>query len=98
MGEPQYPDNDTAKEGVGTTALRSLASGSKFSWEEVDIVTVYGRPGDGLMDKIGASLSRELRTDALVVSNVYEIPGWEQRLVRDIDGVKLYDMKLGVVR
>lgn len=65
----------------------------KKDWNQVDVVTVYGRPGDHLMQLLGRKMEEELKKDALVCSNMFEVPGWEKKLVRDTDGIKVYDMK-----
>lgn len=59
---------------------------------DVDVVTIYGRPGDGVMLKAGAKLAAVVRPDALVVSNTFAIPNWDGRLVRQSGGIKLYDL------
>lgn len=58
----------------------------------VDVVTLYGRPGDGLMERAAAKCAAELPSSAVVVSHFFAMPGWERMLVADIDGLKLYDM------
>lgn len=60
----------------------------------VDVVTVYGRPGDGLMAKIAAKCEAEMPHRSVVISHFFEIPGWERLLVQDVDGLKLYDLSL----
>lgn len=61
---------------------------------KVDVVTVYGRPGDGLMAKIAAKCEAEMPRQSVVISHFFEIPGWERLLVQDVDGLKLYDLSL----
>merc|ERR1719291_489115 len=59
---------------------------------QTDVVTVYGRPGDGLMEKAAAKCEAELPPHAVVVSHYFDIPGWERLLVQDVQGLKLYDL------
>jgi len=61
---------------------------------KADVVTVYGRPGDRLMERIAAKCEAELPPGAVVVSHFFDIPGWERMLVQDVQGLKLYDMSL----
>lgn len=60
--------------------------------QNVDVVTIYGRPGDGLMERAAAKCEAELPPTAAVVSHHFDIPGWERLLVQDIEGLKLYDL------
>lgn len=59
---------------------------------QVDVVTLYGRPGDGLMERAAAKCEAELPAHAAVVSHFFDIPGWERFLVQDVQGLKLYDL------
>jgi len=59
-----------------------------------DVVTMYGRPGDGLMAKAAAKCEAELPPNAAVVSHFFDIPGWERLLVQDVNGLKVYDLSL----
>lgn len=59
---------------------------------QVDVVTLYGRPGDGLMERAAAKCEAELPAHAAVVSHFFDIPGWERLLVQDVQGLKLYDL------
>jgi len=59
---------------------------------QVDVVTLYGRPGDGLMERAAAKCESELPAHAAVVSHFFDIPGWERFLVQDVQGLKLYDL------
>lgn len=80
----------------------SSRAGAEIRWANAwsadlrtaDIVTVYGRPGDGLMARIAAKCESELPRHAVVVSHFFDIPGWERLLVQDVDGLKLYDLSL----
>lgn len=60
----------------------------------VDVVTVYGRPGDGLMERTAEKCEKELPPHAAVISHFFDIPGWERLLVQDVEGLKLYDLSL----
>merc|ERR1719512_135928 len=44
---------------------------------DVDVVTLYGRPGDGFMERAAAKCEAELPPNAAVVSHYFDIPGWE---------------------
>mmetsp|Transcript_59694 Transcript_59694/g.106128 ORF Transcript_59694/g.106128 Transcript_59694/m.106128 type:complete len:246 (+) Transcript_59694:85-822(+) len=79
----------------------SAASGTgSFHWanawsadlRKVDVVTVYGRPGDAFMQRTAEKCEQELPPNAAVVSHFFEIPGWERFLVQDVEGLKLYDL------
>lgn len=80
----------------------SSCAGAEIRWANAwtadlrtaDIVTVYGRPGDGLMSRIAAKCELELPPHAVVVSHFFDIPGWERLLVQDVEGLKLYDLSL----
>ena len=61
---------------------------------DVDVFTLYGRPGDDVMAKLAEIIKTEAKPDARIVSHVYDLPGFEKKLVRDVDGVKLYDNRL----
>jgi len=81
-------------------AFASAPGAGKILWanawtadlRHVDVVTLYGRPGDGLMERAAAKCAAELPSSAVVVSHFFAMPGWERMLVADIDGLKLYDM------
>jgi len=62
------------------------------SFADVDVVTIYGRPGDGVMARAARKFEDELPSSAAVVSHHFDIPGWENYLVQDIEGLKVYDM------
>ena len=42
---------------------------------KVDVVTIYGRPGDGLMEKAAAKCEAELPPKAVVISHFFDVPG-----------------------
>jgi len=63
---------------------------------QADVVTLYGRPGDKLMEKLGEYLEKTTKPDCVVVSNVFNLPSWERRLIEDKDGLKVYDKKMCV--
>ena len=46
----------------------------KIKLHQYDVVAVYGLYP--IMDRLGKKLQEELKPDSLVVSNVFEIPGW----------------------
>eukprot|EP00656_Telonema_subtile_P037383 TRINITY_DN41594_c0_g1_i1.p1 TRINITY_DN41594_c0_g1~~TRINITY_DN41594_c0_g1_i1.p1 ORF type:complete len:225 (+),score=41.21 TRINITY_DN41594_c0_g1_i1:244-918(+) len=71
----------------GTTEFE-LGNFWNVSCAEADVVTVYGL--HPIMDKVGLKLKQELRPGALVVSNVFQIPGWRQHL--GSDGVFVYQV------
>ncbi|KAF4657229.1 hypothetical protein FOZ61_006405 [Perkinsus olseni] len=55
------------------------------------VVTLYGRPGDGVMSKYGEVLEEALSSKGgVVISNKFGIPGWGQRLIGEAEGVKMY--------
>merc|ERR1712150_449609 len=59
---------------------------------DVDVVTFYGRPGDGLMAKAVSKCEAELPARAAVVSHYFDMPGWERLLVQDVEGLKVHDL------
>jgi len=61
---------------------------------DVDVVTIYGRPGDGVMERAAAKCEAELPPHAAVISHHFDVPGWERLLVQDVEGLKLYDLSL----
>merc|ERR1719500_2194044 len=61
---------------------------------EADVVTLYGRPGDKLMERMAEYLEKSTKPDCIVVSNEFNLPFWERRLIEDRDRVKVYDKKL----
>ncbi|CAE7876813.1 ATPSCKMT [Symbiodinium sp. KB8] len=83
-------------------ALRTGPGSGQLRWANVwsadlrdaDVVTVYGRPGDSFMEHAAKKLDEELPSNAAVVSHFFDVPGWERRLVQDVDGLKLYDFSL----
>ncbi|CAK0844601.1 unnamed protein product [Prorocentrum cordatum] len=77
--------------GAGSAELR-WANAWTADLREVDVVTFYGRPGDGLMEKAAAKCEAELPAHAAVVSHHFPMPGWERLLVQDVGGIKLYDL------
>ena len=48
----------------------------KVDLSDVDVVAVYGL--NPIMDKLGVKLQEELKPGAVVLSNVFSIPGWKQ--------------------
>mmetsp|Transcript_22708 Transcript_22708/g.25844 ORF Transcript_22708/g.25844 Transcript_22708/m.25844 type:complete len:255 (-) Transcript_22708:21-785(-) len=55
---------------------------------EADVVAVYGL--HPIMTKLGGKMENELKTGALVVSNVFIIPGW--KTISSINGVHIYSI------
>ncbi len=51
----------------------------KTKLHQYDVVAIYGLPP--IMERLGHKLEQELRPGSIVVSNVFEIPGW--RVVSD---------------
>eukprot|EP00930_Biecheleria_cincta_P034115 TRINITY_DN23599_c0_g1_i1.p1 TRINITY_DN23599_c0_g1~~TRINITY_DN23599_c0_g1_i1.p1 ORF type:complete len:294 (+),score=44.45 TRINITY_DN23599_c0_g1_i1:90-971(+) len=82
--------------------LRGISEDGQIRWgnawladfTQADIVTIYGRPGDGLMARFAAKCEAELPQRSAVVSHFFDVPGWERYLVQDVDGLKLYDLSL----
>eukprot|EP00392_Amoebophrya_sp_AT5.2_P000905 g907.t1 len=56
--------------------------------EKYDVITVYGRPGDSVMERVARFVRDE--NPRYVVSNEFPLPGFERELVKDVDGLKLY--------
>jgi len=61
---------------------------------QADVVTLYGRPGDKLMERLGEYLEKTTKPDCVVVSNVFNLPSWERRLIEDNNGLKVYNKKM----
>jgi hypothetical protein len=62
---------------------------------EPDVVTFYGRTGQGLMARLGTlaeDLSDQTGKDLIVVSNKFQIPGWNLRLVASVDEFFVYKL------
>mmetsp|Transcript_113692 Transcript_113692/g.294440 ORF Transcript_113692/g.294440 Transcript_113692/m.294440 type:complete len:300 (-) Transcript_113692:85-984(-) len=84
----------------GTLAAAPAPGSGELRWanawtaelRNVDVVTIYGRPGDGLMERAAAKCEAELPPTAAVVSHHFDVPGWERLLVQDVEGLKLYDL------
>ena len=55
----------------------------RVTLKEYDVVAVYGL--SPIMGRLGNKMERELRPGSIVVSNVFEIPGWK---ASDVGGVK----------
>ncbi|CAK9104696.1 unnamed protein product [Durusdinium trenchii] len=66
--------------------LRSAPGSGSLLWanawsanlRDVDVVTVYGRPGDNFMELTAKKLDKELPPHAAVVSHFFDVPGWER--------------------
>ena len=84
-------------------SLRQAPGSGQLLWanawsadlRDVDVVTVYGRPGDSFMELAAKKMDEELPAHAAVVSHFFDVPGWERRLVQDVEGLKLYDFRRG---
>jgi hypothetical protein len=58
-----------------------------------DVITFYGRPGGGVMNRFGEMAERICdRTDKkiLIISNKFKIPGWQMRQIGEINGFYIY--------
>merc|ERR1712008_449011 len=75
---------------VATHAAASSALGEQTRRSRWDVITIYGRPGDSVMERIGTFVAQE--RPKFVVSNKFAIPGMERNLVKDVDGLKLYQL------
>eukprot|EP00929_Paragymnodinium_shiwhaense_P082423 TRINITY_DN43425_c0_g1_i1.p1 TRINITY_DN43425_c0_g1~~TRINITY_DN43425_c0_g1_i1.p1 ORF type:complete len:270 (+),score=49.63 TRINITY_DN43425_c0_g1_i1:105-914(+) len=77
--------------GPGTATFR-WANAWNADLKNIDVMTVYGRTGDGLMAKIRAKCEREMPRNSAVVSHHFDMPGWEKLLVQDVQYLRLYDL------
>lgn len=71
-------------------AWKSLNPLSRF---EPDVVVFYGRTGQGLMSKLGQlseDISDRTGKDLIVISNKFQIPGWNIRLIAHVDEFFVY--------
>jgi hypothetical protein len=75
------------QDGVG---LASFVCGNMWGAElsRADAVVIYGV--EQLMPRFGAKLQAEARPGTVVLSNTFEIPGWERRLIAEEEGVYVY--------
>lgn len=81
-------------------SLTGAPGTAEFRWgnawtadlRNADVLTVYGRPGDGLMARLSEKCTAEMPQSAAVVSHFFEIPKWGRLLTQDVDGLKLYDL------
>jgi len=76
---------------TGSAEFR-LANAWTADLRNADIVAVYGRTGDDIMLQIAKKCEAELPQHAVVVSHLFDIPGWERLLMQDMNGLKLYDL------
>jgi hypothetical protein len=60
----------------------------KVTLREYDVVAVYGL--SPIMGRLGKKMERELRPGSIVVSNVFEIPGWKASDVRGAMGSSVF--------
>eukprot|EP00931_Biecheleriopsis_adriatica_P024084 TRINITY_DN15094_c0_g1_i1.p1 TRINITY_DN15094_c0_g1~~TRINITY_DN15094_c0_g1_i1.p1 ORF type:complete len:288 (+),score=51.98 TRINITY_DN15094_c0_g1_i1:68-865(+) len=93
----QLRSRSTIASAPGSGELR-WANAWSADLRDVDIVTVYGRPGDAFMEQTAVKLEQELPSHAAVVSHFFDIPGWERFLVQDVEGLKVYDLSLRSLR
>lgn len=83
------PGVPTAAAG-GSADLR-WANAWSSSLRDADVVTIYSRPGSGVLERVAAKCEAELPSSAVVVSHLWDVPGWERMLVQDVDDLKVYD-------
>ncbi len=60
-----------------------------------DLLTFYGRPGQGVMNRFGAfaeELSDKTGREIFVASNKFPIPGWNVRLIAQIEDFYVYKL------
>jgi len=60
-----------------------------------DIITFYGRPGQGLMTKFGdfaEQVSDQTGKNILIVSNKFHIPNWHLRQIAQVDDFIVYKL------
>ncbi len=72
--------------GLEEKAFISLGSFWQADLSEFDVVVVYGMKH--VMSRLGKKLKKELKKDARVISNTFELPGWSQ--VKKEDNIYLY--------
>jgi hypothetical protein len=73
-------------------AWKSLPTLEQF---QPDLVTFYGRPGQGVMTKFGTmveELSDRTGKELIIASNKFPIPGWNIRLVAHVDDFFIYKL------
>lgn len=81
-----------------TSATEQMAPAVRWAnlWDAdlrtADVVTVYGRSGDNMMQRLVEKCEAELPQKAVVVSYLQDMPGWDRILVMDVNGLKLYDL------
>ena len=62
----------------------------KIQLQQYDVVAVYGL--SPIMKRLGKKLEEELKPGSIVVSNVFEIPGWKVKDMNRGEGVYLYSV------
>ena len=75
--------------------MNAWKSGPTLEKFQPDLLTFYGRPGQGVMARFG-SLAEELsdRTgkELIVASNKFPIPGWNVRLIAHVEDFFIYKL------
>ncbi|CAD7941475.1 unnamed protein product [Amoebophrya sp. A120] len=79
------------REGTARGTTGRLQPEDSKNLDRFDVVTVYGRPGDQVMERVSDLVQNHLRPKYLV-SNQFSVPGLESKLVKDLDGLKLYKL------
>lgn len=75
--------------------MNAWKSGPTLEKFEPDLLTFYGRPGQGVMNRFGAlaeDLSDRTGKQLIVVSNKFPIPGWNVRLVAHVEDFFIYKL------
>ena len=75
---------------VCMNAWNSLPTLERF---QPDLVTFYGRPGQGVMSRFGTlveELSDKTGKEVIVASNKFPIPGWNIRLIAHVEDFFIY--------
>lgn len=73
-------------------AWKSARQLEKF---QPDFVTFYGRPGQGVMNQFGSfveEISDRTGKEIIVASNKFPIPGWNVRLIAQIEDFYVYKL------
>lgn len=77
---------------VCMNAWKSTPTLEKF---QPDLLTFYGRPGQGVMTRFGAlaeELSDRTGKELIVASNKFPIPGWNLRLIAHVEDFFIYKL------
>ena len=65
-----------------------------------DLITFYGRPGQGVMNRFGAlaeEVSDRTGKELIVASNKFPIPGWNVRLIAHVHDFYIYKLHSNAV-